>query len=181
MAGYLHFSLGLHPEARYPTRSSFVSGSVATMASSVGGLAATISWCRCLRPRQILLGLKICFEFMWLLDSDDNQIQVSFILDASILLIMFTTALCRVLQHTASDRMQNDGPVWGTSAMFCSWTIIWIIFPSKLMKLYLVIIHIQTLATKSNSVNCIFGLDPRYLCIIFSITKKIVGHKNDVL
>uniref|UniRef100_A0A7C9DLU1 Uncharacterized protein n=1 Tax=Opuntia streptacantha TaxID=393608 RepID=A0A7C9DLU1_OPUST len=38
----LHWSLGLQPDARYPTRSSLVSGSAATTASSVGGLAATI-------------------------------------------------------------------------------------------------------------------------------------------
>ncbi|TYH83596.1 hypothetical protein ES332_D02G142600v1 [Gossypium tomentosum] len=40
---YLHFSLDLHSDARYPTRSYFVNGSVAIKASSMGGVAATIT------------------------------------------------------------------------------------------------------------------------------------------
>lgn len=80
----LHFSLGLQPEARYPTRSSLVSGSATTIASSVGGLAATMIKFAPLSFLPVPSKRKICVGFAELDEEKCKPEKTCFTLDPAL-------------------------------------------------------------------------------------------------
>lgn len=114
---YLHFSLGLHPETRYAMRSSLVSGSAATTASSVGGLAVTITLCPRFHPSFAQSRCKVFVFLAEVHNKEDEPTKFSFTLDTSklpaILRMTFFPDLLRII----SLWMQYDEPVCDMSAM----------------------------------------------------------------
>nr|GMC80753.1 hypothetical protein B456_008G154200 [Ipomoea batatas] len=115
----LYSQVVLHPEARYPTRSSFVNGSAAVTTSSVGGLAATVNPpCPRLDPAPLQSKRNPCIPFDELREEEEKPKKISFLLNISILL---TTLLHPPLHFTTSECMPYDGPDWDINAMLFAW------------------------------------------------------------
>ncbi|TYH39262.1 hypothetical protein ES332_D12G168200v1 [Gossypium tomentosum] len=103
---FLHFSLDLHPDARYPTRSCFVNGSVAIKASSVGGVAATITLFLLLLRNPIVSRGKNCATLAFLHVKEVKLTDFSLIIEASTLFTTPKATFCPVLPRVISLRMQ---------------------------------------------------------------------------
>ncbi|TYH52340.1 hypothetical protein ES332_D09G020100v1 [Gossypium tomentosum] len=103
---YLHFSLDLHPDARYPARFCFVNGSVAIKASSVGGVAATLTLFLLLLRNPIVSRGKNCATLAFLHVKEVKLTDFSHIIKASTFLTTPKATFCPVLLRVISLRMQ---------------------------------------------------------------------------